>query len=317
MTSTNKPLRALRKNQAINKAIRKLLVFNRKVSEFISTKLNPRWRVSGTVPLQVGNVPFKMYANCDDLIVDSIYYGKNDEDAELVLFSEIAKRSKVIFDVGANTGVYSLISALASPDCKIYAFEPYTVNAERLSLNLTINGIGNVNVIRAAVGAENEKIKLTVPADGRICCISSANPAFSRSFYSDEITYTETKVDCLTLDEFVSKEGITELDLVKIDVESFEMEVFRGAHEVLKKFKPVIFCEIFLDQSRMEFFEKFLKDTGYYSYAILRDGLVRIDILENLQSRTFLFSTGKAESRFIPMNEIKRIVEILCKRDTN
>ena len=40
------------------------------------------------------------------------------------LWIELSKNSKVIFDIGANTGIYSLVSKSINPTSQVFAFEP-------------------------------------------------------------------------------------------------------------------------------------------------------------------------------------------------
>ncbi|NJO03323.1 MAG: hypothetical protein HC880_18030 [Bacteroidia bacterium] len=94
------------------RAIRNIGFFNRWIRNFLSfligfyTSLSFRWRVAGVLNLQFYNLAFKYYAEGDDGIADAIFYQHNyTETSELRLFTEFSKQSKVILDVGANTGI--------------------------------------------------------------------------------------------------------------------------------------------------------------------------------------------------------------------
>lgn len=303
-------LKAIRKVVFINKAVRCILKPLGSFSRITKQKILPRWRLAGVIKLQIGPYSFKMDSRCDDLIVDSIYYGWNDEEPEMLLFAEFAKSSRAIYDIGANTGIYSLISSVANQNAKIYAFEPYSINLSRLSKNLQTNNIRQVSTFPYAISSSTEKIKLTVPADDRICTVNSVNSTFTRSFFSEEVTYTETEVEGITLDEFYKKHP-TNVDLVKIDVESYEMEVFKGAMYFLKTERPVIFCEIFFDEERKIFFEKLLKELGYEKYVIHETGLKRLEKLEKSEGRTFIFSPRRSESKFLPFSNLPYLISEL------
>src|SRR5688572_19973055 len=81
-------LRTIRRNAFINKLVRRMLVKLGNYSSVVRRQLLPRWRVSGKIPLTVRDISFYMWSDCDDMIVDGIYYGWNDEELETLLFVE-------------------------------------------------------------------------------------------------------------------------------------------------------------------------------------------------------------------------------------
>ena len=290
-------LKQLRKQKFINLIVRNVFKLNRKALENLNTLFVNHWRLSGVINLCINNIFFKMVSECDDPIVDEVYYQNIDEKFEYELFSSLALKGIVIFDIGANTGVYSLISARANPKNKIFAFEPYKPNFERFKLNLKVNGIQNVEAINNAVGAETGILNLTVPIDGRLSTVSSLNGNFTRGFHQNEITYSEIPVEITMLNNWV--QSLKKVDLVKIDVETFEMEVFKGGLIFFEKFKPLIFCEIFVDEERITFFNSFIKKFDYKIYSILPEGLLKLEKLEKTIQRNFLFSQIDSQEKFI------------------
>ena len=104
--------KSLRANPAVNAFFRSGL---RAVNNLLNGKLEPltrRWRVSGVIALRYAGIDFKMYAECDDYIANALYYEQFDcENAEVNLFLQLIKNCRVIFDVGANTGVYSILGS--------------------------------------------------------------------------------------------------------------------------------------------------------------------------------------------------------------
>ena len=92
-----------------------------------------KWGVNGEIEIVLQDTSFKLVSDCDDSIVDWLYYDANaySEIKEMMLFGKIAERSKFILDIGANTGVYSVFAAVKNRSCRIWAFEPYQSNFER------------------------------------------------------------------------------------------------------------------------------------------------------------------------------------------
>jgi FkbM family methyltransferase len=130
----------------------------------------------------------------------------------------------VILDCGANIGYYSILFSQLAPQGKIYAFEP-TDTIGMLNANLIDNGAANVEAYKLALGAQSGR---RVDSIFRI--------------WGDEPEKKE--VDFLTIDEFIARKGITKLDAIKIDVDSFDLEVLIGAAETLRRFDPYVVVEL-------------------------------------------------------------------------
>ena len=272
-----------------------------------------RMQVSGTVKLQVDELKFKMYSNWDDQIVRLLYFEGLEyaEWGEVRLFKELSKQSKTVLDVGANTGLYSLISKLSNPDLSVYAFEPYLFNLNRLKKNIALNRLTDqIEIIDKAVGDSNSEIEFAVPEVDQICDTISADIDWTNKFYRDFMSYKNIKFQQMTLDEFVAKEKITSIDLIKIDVENCELNVFKGALNLLSKHSPIIQVEMFVDSERAEFYESTLKPLGYYCYLILKEGLIRTEsLVDNPDCRNFIFSKQKSSSEYLSFSNLSALID--------
>lgn len=272
-------------------------------------------RVSGTVDLEVDNTHIQMYAHADDGIVDALYFtGDNyGEYEELVLFRELSKTASVILDIGANTGLYSIVSQGSNPKATVYAFEPYAVNIERLNKNLQLNGLENkVVVVEKALGNANKSVAFAVPEDEQISDVISADIDFTEQFSSSEMGFTTTQVPQVTLDTFVAEAGIERVDLMKIDVENYELSVFEGALQTLEKHRPNILVEIFVDPERIAFFDTQLKPLGYHCYLIGKKGLFLSDsLVDNPDCRNYLFSVQMSPTPYLSFSEMEELVGVL------
>jgi FkbM family methyltransferase len=127
---------------------------------------------------------------------------------------------KVFADVGANVGAYTLRAM--SRGMKVYPFEPNPENVKLLKRNAEINHLP-VQVQEFALGSSEGTANL------------SQNGATSR--ISDMMGVS---VPVRTLDSF----GLQQVDLLKVDVEGYELEVFKGARETLARCHPDIMIEM-------------------------------------------------------------------------
>ncbi len=145
----------------------------------------------------------------------------------------------VAVDVGAAMGSYSWILNRVSRE--VYAFEPGPLYNRYLSR--VVFGT-NINVIRAAVGSVCGRVRLYTPGSDanalHSATLSRGNPVLSLTGARVD------EADQITLDTFLRERlapGRT-VDVLKVDVEGYELEVFKGSVEMLSTHHPLIICEI-------------------------------------------------------------------------
>lgn len=307
-------LKNIRKTVFINKIVRRIILFSSKKSSRFHSFLINRWPTSGITVCKFEEFEFNYFNACDDGLVNHFYYDiPYPESNDLRLFTLLSKKATTIFDIGANTGLFSILVSKSNPNAEIHAFEPYHSNVERLHINLKLNACQNVTVHELALGETTGEIELSIPENGSISDVSSANQEFSKSIYP-EIKWTNEQVPCLTLDEFILQNNCT-VELIKCDVESFEMSVFNGAKKLLNKQKPTILFECFLDHERQEFFNSILKEYDYHLYVIMESGIVYMK--EGFQQVSnglnFIITAVKPENTYIPFSDEEKICASLLK----
>ena len=180
-------------------------------------------------------------------------FGKTWEKESLKLWVNLSRISSIILDIGANNGIYAIASAAINNNSKVYAFEPIDLFVSELNKNIMINKFhSRVFPHKFAVGDK----------DG-ICTI-------------DDYSNDNKKIDvpCITIDNFVKKQKINKVDLVKMDVENYEPYVFIGMKETIKNFRPTIIVEILTDECAA-MIENVIKDYGYNFYNINENGGIR------------------------------------------
>jgi FkbM family methyltransferase len=305
-------LKAVRNIAPLNKVIRSGL----HLTAAAISKLESHWRVSGVVHVKFNGMVVPFYTRSDDDVVDTLYYDKNYyEYNDLNLFVHLAQASRTIIDIGANTGMYSVFSASANPAVRVLAFEPNPTNHARLLKNIQLNQLSNIEVMANAVGHNTQPITFTIPKEDRISYTSSALGDFSKSTHGGQWEWKEITVPQVTLDVFF-KDSRNGFDLLKIDVEGYEVSVFEGAKQFFRNNSPVVLCEIFLDEEKRVYFQRFLREYDYHAYMVLHDGLVRFDndFHANLNGNNFLFSRGKTEQVFTSFVNMSKICQELLQK---
>lgn len=125
---------------------------------------------------------------------------------------------QTIVDAGANIGLASIWYASRYPDAKIVALEPEEGNFEILERN--VSAYRNIVPLRRALWCQSGTIALVDPGKSdysyRVRDVSPAAPQ------------RET-VPATTLSELMDEMGIEKVDLLKVDVEGAEKEIFETA----------------------------------------------------------------------------------------
>ncbi|MDH5716436.1 MAG: FkbM family methyltransferase [Spirochaetia bacterium] len=178
------------------------------------------------------------------------------------------KPGMVFFDIGSNIGYYSLLaSKKVGEKGKVYSFEPNNQIIVELKKNISLNSIKNIKVNQLALSEKKGKAKLSQYEKGEEVYSSLSNTAYP----GKKITGYE-KVNIDTVDNFIKKNNINKVDLIKIDVEGAELLVLKGSKKLLsdKKASAIIFeMQDFLTQRfnyTCEDLIQFLENFGYKIY---------------------------------------------------
>lgn len=181
-----------------------------------------------------------------------------------------APRDSLIIDVGAYLGVYSILAGKISRGTRVLAFEPNPAAYKRLLRNLTLNSFNEseVEVFDIALGSEALELPLSTPS-GRNQ--SSGAKLLELGEELPQGWEAAESVSVRPLSDLMSQffQG-KRVFAVKIDAEGFELEVLKGAKELIGEHRPTIQVEL-LTKDSFDAVSKFLSELGY-KVAINIDG---------------------------------------------
>ena len=187
--------------------------------------------------------------------------------------------SDTILDVGANTGVYSLVAKTENPKARVIAFEPSRKVYPELKRNIMLNSF-EVKTEQIALSNSNRTQVfydldwMEFPTSG------SLSPAKEKNLRPGRTDIAEHEVQCSTLDHYLDEKKIGSVDLMKVDVELHEPEVFEGFSN-LQKFRPAIVIEVLTADVARRIEE--VADLTGYRYLMLIDTL-RVREFDNLKA---------------------------------
>jgi len=185
-----------------------------------------------------------------------------EEVMNQVIFERIIRPGDVVYDLGANVGVHALLfSRLCGPGGRVYAFEPWPENIEKLNANLRLNKIQNVEVVPCAVSSRSGLAAFrTGPDSSQGKLVDDSNEAER---------HRDLEVQVFTLDDFAAQAQRRPPTLLKIDIEGGEGEALRGARRVLREFRPMVICEIH-DGTAAEVVRSVLGEADYEFFVLER-----------------------------------------------
>lgn len=148
--------------------------------------------------------------------------------------------SGAFYDVGANTGFYSVLAAKTLDCSVIRPFEPVPAIAELCRHNLAANDVP-ATVVEVALADRDASATLYLPDPGHGLVEKSASllPDFSR-VVTGSITVPTRTLDGMNEREF----GAERVGFVKIDVEGAEVDVLAGAVGVVTRDRPLLTVEL-------------------------------------------------------------------------
>jgi len=187
------------------------------------------------------------------------------EPEEYAALDRHVKPGMTVFDVGAHDGLYTLaLAKRVGAHGRVVSFEPSPDTFEVLRTNVANNGFSDrVRTENCLVGDREAEVDFHWVAD-------ESSPLNSAATGVEHLASAEARTirrPMITLDAFCAREGITP-NLIKMDIEGFELNLLRGAQETLRSASPILFMELHpvslnnLGQSVDELSE-FLKGLGY------------------------------------------------------
>ena len=145
-------------------------------------------------------------------------------------FCAALKPDDVVYDIGAQAGLYSLLaSRLVGPEGAVYAFEPFPRNMRFLKRHIELNEVTNISVFELAIAG----------IDGTAAFVDGPNPLQGRL---SEGGLRAVRV--AQLDTLFSKGLLRPPSVLKIDIEGGGLEACLGAKKLLETHRPSVFLAI-------------------------------------------------------------------------
>ena len=190
---------------------------------------------------------------------------------EIEVFQRFVQPDSRIADVGANQGIYTLFLARLASLGHVYAFEPDPTLFASLEANVRRNHVENVTLFNTAAASEPNKLTLQ---PGRL------NRGDNRIISDVSAGAGTIEVKAVPLDQVIPS---SRLDMLKIDVQGFELNVLRGATQLLQQNRDLVIV--------LEFWPYGLRKAGSAPEELL-------NFLDNAGFSIFLYSNPTTREQF-------------------
>jgi FkbM family methyltransferase len=245
--------------------------------------------VTGNIRITEGEKSILFYSNETSPMTRILFWEEDGFSFEFSqIFIELIKRSKTYMDIGANVGYYSLLAKTFNKDIKVYAFEPSNGPHYFFTQNILLNNFKDITLEKIALSDRNDTIHFFEERNPKFPYIQYHASGIGNTQNTWNISnYAKYEVSTSTLDEYITKHTIQQIDLIKMDTEGTEDTILSKAETVLKNLRPIIICEV-LTQELARSIENILNPHGflYFKFDEAGKNLSPVDQLSLVLDKT-------------------------------
>jgi len=250
----------------------------------------------------------KYKGHSDELIDARVLARGGFEKPTLMLMKDLMEAlapGGTFVDVGANVGQHSLFMSRYAGI--IHAFDPYEPVLNRFREMIAMNNIGNIQIHAVGLGANNESIPFFEPLH--------SNPG-AGSFLKDWNSKTTRPIQLRIVqgDSYFERQGIHDVDLIKLDIEGYEKQALKGLSRALKNDRPVVVMELNFGadpryRDMADVISSFPDNYLFYNYYPYGMGdeysLSAVDASSKPRARTMLAAIPKDKAPLVRMTNAK------------
>ncbi len=166
---------------------------------------------------------------------DLVHDGAEYSDLPMSFIEKHSAPDSTILDIGSNIGLHSLAFSVAAPKGRIIAVDASANCTALLNETIRLNDVHNIEVVNAAISDQPGELILEEQA---------AFLAGSHVHSGEPTTANAHRIKAVTVDQLVEERKLDRVDVIKFDVEGFEVKALLGAKQTLLKHRPLCVLEL-------------------------------------------------------------------------
>jgi FkbM family methyltransferase len=191
-------------------------------------------------------------------------FSAHHEEQVVRLLPELVKPGDVVFDVGANIGLFSIrFARLVPPDGHVYCVEANPVCVYFLRANMELNGLTNYDILPVAVSNAARSCEFVLNYDNLTLGLTA-----DASFFPDKSGH-KILVEACSLDELIHDYALRLPDVIKIDIEGAEAAAVSGMMSTIGVARPIVIIELHGRSAALETLR--LLDRSHFRYQVSKD----------------------------------------------
>jgi len=205
----------------------------------------------------------EVLAPLGDFVGRAAYFSGDLDRKVTWICSRLIRPGDTVMDIGANIGIVTVwMASLVGSSGHVHSFEPNPSLIHLLRQVIDRNQLHSVTLHPIALGSERGQLQLRVP-------MSNAGAAsFVRNHDSQDCRAVDVPV--MPISAIAEEGSIRSVRLIKIDVEGYELEVFRGARDMLRSVRPdAILFELNEHGNKVASEHPLIKILVEYDYSLL------------------------------------------------
>jgi FkbM family methyltransferase len=178
----------------------------------------------------------------------------------------------LVLDIGANTGIFTLLAVAASADVRVCAFEPLEAARQLLHANVSCNPEMGSRIAVEPIALSRVRAIVpffeTINDQGLISTSSSLEQGHAMQVG----THIRHEITTETLDDWAEASSQEPIQLMKIDVEGHEHAVIEGGRQTIGRHRPIIIVEV-LGSADFTALDRVLVEDDYRDFALSPGGM--------------------------------------------
>lgn len=229
-----------------------------------------------------------------DAVAQQLAVGSYEAPLPFLMMATLLRVEGTFIDVGANTGIYSVMASVVASSKDVIAFEPLPPVLDILRKNLAINHLQDkVKVHEVALSDKNGVASLHIPnpSHGLVETSASLESDFQQAHSIIEVPVK--RFDDMNVSNFIG--------VIKADIEGHEYAFLNGARETIMRDRPIIFAEV-VGPAKRGPMNALLQNVGYMDFRLRPDMAIH--------DGEVLFDNAAWNHALIPVERLAKFKEI-------